>query len=48
MERMFGGNSMVRRENVERAIQTGYNDFKDDMNMKMYVNLVMNAGKDWC
>ena len=48
MERMFGGNSMVRRENIERAIQMGYSNFKNDMNMMIYVNLVMNAGKDWC
>ena len=44
-ERLLGGQRLVRREEVERAIKLGYSDFKNDMNMVLYVNLVMNAAE---
>jgi len=45
-ERMFGGQRLVKREDVERAIKLGYSNFKNDMNLVLYVNLVMNAAKE--
>ena len=42
-ERLVGGQRLVRREGVERAIRLGYSNFKNDMNLMLYVNLVMNA-----
>ena len=45
-ERIVGGQKLVRSEGVERAIRLGYSNFKNDMNLMLYVNLVMNAAKD--
>jgi hypothetical protein len=42
-ERMFGGERMVRQCEVERAIKLGYSDLKGDMNLKQYLNTVMEC-----
>lgn len=42
-ERLVGGQRLVRREDVERGIRLGYSQFKNDMNLVLYVNLVMSA-----
>ena len=44
-ERLIGGQRLVKREEVERAIKLGYSNFKNDMNLMLYVNLVMNSAK---
>ena len=44
-ERILGGERLVKRENVEKAIKKGYSNFKQDMNMMQYVNLLMNSAK---
>ena len=44
-ERVLGGQRLVKREGVERAVKLGYSDFKNDMNLMLYVNLVMGAAK---
>jgi hypothetical protein len=41
-ERMLGGQRLVRREEVERAIKLGYSNFKTDLNLIHYVNIVMS------
>lgn len=45
-ERVLGGQRLVKREGVERAVKLGYSDFKNDMNLMLYVNLVMGAAKE--
>ncbi len=45
-ERLLGGERLAKRENVERAVKMGYGSFKTDMNLILYVNLVMAASKD--
>ena len=45
-ERMIGGQKLVKREAVERAVKMGYSDFKNDMNLVLYVNIIMNAAKE--
>jgi hypothetical protein len=45
-ERMLGGERLVQREGVERAVKLGYSNFKNDLNLMLYVNLVMAASKD--
>ena len=42
-ERLVGGQRLVRREEVERVVRLGYSDFKNDMNLMLYVNLVLNS-----
>ena len=42
-EQIIGGQRQVKRENVERAIKLGYSNFKNDVNMMTYVNLVMQT-----
>jgi hypothetical protein len=42
-ERLIGGQRLVRREGVERAIKLGYSNFKNDENMMLYSNFVFNA-----
>ena len=44
-ERILGGQRLVKREKVEQAIKKGYSNFKYDMNMMLYVNLLMNVPK---
>lgn len=44
-ERMLGGQRLVKREEVERAVKLGYSNFKNDMNLMLYVNLLMGAAK---
>jgi hypothetical protein len=44
-ERMLGGKRLVKQCNVERAIQVGYSNFKSDMRMKEYMNLVMDCAR---
>ena len=45
-EQLIGGQRLVKREEVERMIKLGYSSFKNDMNLVLYVNLVMNAAKE--
>jgi hypothetical protein len=45
-ERVLGGQRLVRREEVERAIKLGYSNFKNDMNLMLYINIVMNYAKE--
>ena len=33
-------------QQVERAVKLGYSNFKNDMNLMLYVNLVMGAAKE--
>jgi hypothetical protein len=44
-ERVLGGQRLVRREEVERAIRIGYSNFKNDLNLVHYVNIVMSYAK---
>ena len=44
-ERMFGCNRLVNQSKVERAIQVGYSNFKSDMRMKEYMNLVVDCAR---
>ena len=44
-ERLIGGQRLVARDSVERAIHRGYAQFRNDMNLVLYANLVMNAAK---
>ena len=45
-EALIGGERLVKREEVEKAVKLGYSNFKNDMNLNMYINLVMNAAKE--
>jgi hypothetical protein len=45
-ERILGGERLVKRENVEREVKLGYSNFKNDLNLMLYVNLVLAASKD--
>jgi hypothetical protein len=38
MESLIGGERLVTREEVERAVKLGYSNFKNDMNLNMYIN----------
>ena len=42
-ERLIGGQRLVGREGVERAIKLGYSNFKNDLNLMLYSNFVFNA-----
>ncbi len=44
-ERMLGGQRLVKQCEVERVIQQGYSNFKSDMRMKEYMNLVMDCAR---
>jgi hypothetical protein len=44
-ERMFGGRRRVNRDEVQRSINLGYSDFKNDLNFKCYVNMVFDSAK---
>ena len=35
----------MKREEVEREVKLGYSNFKNDMNLMLYVNLLMGAAK---
>ena len=39
-ERMFGGQRLVKESEVERSIKLGYSNFKNDVNLAHYVNMV--------
>ena len=41
-ERIFGGRRTVKQSEVLRSINLGYSDFKNDLNLKCYVNLVFD------
>jgi hypothetical protein len=45
-ERILGGERLVKREDVEREVKLGYSNFKNDLNLMLYVNLVLAASKD--
>ncbi len=40
-ERLLGGQRLVKPENVGKAIELGYRDFKKDMNLVLYATLAM-------
>ena len=42
-ENVLGGQRLVRKEGVEKAIEDGYTEFGNDANLAMYVNLVVNG-----
>lgn len=44
-ERMMGGKRLVKQCEVERAIRLGYSHFKSDLNLKQYMNLIMECSK---
>lgn len=44
-ERMLGGKRLVKQCEVERAIRLGYSNFKSDLNLKRYMNLIVECGK---
>jgi hypothetical protein len=44
-EQLIGGQKLVKRDEVEQAIKLGYIDFKNDMNLMLYANLVINSIK---
>ncbi len=44
-ERLLGGKRLVKQSEVERAIKLGYSNFKSDLNLKQYVNMVMECDK---
>ena len=44
-ERLFGGMRLAGREQVERAVKVGYSSFNNDMNLMLYVNLVLASAK---
>ena len=45
-ERLIGGQRLVKREGVERAVKLGYSSFKNDMNLVLYVNLILASAKN--
>ena len=45
-EQLLGGQTMVSREGVEKAVKMGYCDFKNKAAMVLYVNMVMDAARD--
>jgi hypothetical protein len=44
-ERLFGGQKLVREDEVARTIKLGYSTFKTDMNLLKYVNQVLECEK---
>jgi hypothetical protein len=44
-ERMFGGQKLVKESEVARMIKLGYSNFKNDMNLNAYVNMVLECDK---
>ena len=43
-ERLLGGKRLVKPQSeVERSIKLGYSDFKNDLNLNRYVNMVMEC-----
>jgi hypothetical protein len=45
-ERMVGGQRLVKEADVERSIKLGYSNFKNDLNLARYVNMVLNEKRD--
>jgi hypothetical protein len=45
-ERMMGGKHLVKESEVQRAIKLGYGNFKNDLNLKIHVNLILEKGKN--
>jgi hypothetical protein len=44
-ERMMGGDHLVNEKEVERAIKLGYSNFKNDLNLKLHVQMVLDHAK---
>lgn len=44
-ERMMGGDHLVNEKEVERAIKSGYSNFKNDLNLKLHVQMVLDKAK---
>ena len=44
-ERCLGGRRRVKQSEVLRAINLGYSDFRSELNLKRYVNMVYNTDK---
>ena len=44
-ERMMGGDHLVNEKEVERAIKSGYSNFKNDLNLKLHIQMVLDHAK---
>lgn len=44
-ERLLGGRRLVKESEVERSIKLGYSNYKTDLNLKLYVQMVFECSK---